>query len=385
MGVGTMIYLDANATVQPLNEVVDVVTRIMRLRPVNPSSLHGYGAEARVLLEQARDQICLLFTGAVPEGVIFTSGGTEGNNFAVRTLDGEKNSTIITSSVEHSSILVPVRHLAGGGRRLVELPVSTDGLIHTENLESEVTKASGSLLVSIQWANSETGVIQPIAEIVRSVRVARPDALVHVDAAQAVGRVKIDLDIVGADVLTFSGHKIHGPQGTGAIIVKDPSDRRIQPLLRGGPQESGLRAGTQNVPGIVGLGVAAKARAEKLDYAIQHMTRARDIFEAHVTSHINGAKVNGVNAPRLANTSNICFSRIEGTALLARLDDRGVMCSQGSACLSGRPEPSHVLTAMGLSEREAYSSLRFSFSMLNSLDEARSAAQIVIDTVRSMQ
>ncbi|PVE22834.1 cysteine desulfurase [Microvirga sp. KLBC 81] len=370
-----MIYLDANATTAASESVVAAVFAAMRGALGNPSSIHAAGADARNAITRARDEVCLLIPGALPEGVIFTSGGTEGNNAVLR---GIPNVTIVTTNVEHPSVLRP----AEAAKEHCSVRVGRDGTVDPQAV-ADVLPPSGEVIVSIQWANSETGVIQPISDIIGAVRARRPDTFIHVDAAQAIGRIPIRID--GIDALTFSGHKIHGPQGTGALVLGDPDETRLKALILGGGQEGGRRSGTQNVPGAVGLGVAIREREEAFESASRALKTLRDVFERAVLEVVPGSKVNGGGSPRVPNTSNILFPGIEAMAMVARLDQRDVACSVGAACSSGRPEPSHVLSAMGLSEDEAYSSVRFSFSVMNSVDEALRAADIVAQTARELR
>ncbi len=370
-----MIYLDANATTAASEGVRRAVLAAMQDASGNPSSVHARGAEARRVITTARDEVCLLLPGALSEGVIFTSGGTEANNTVLRGIEG---AVIVTTNIEHPSVLRPAEQAAE--HRIV--PVSANGRVKPDSV-AETLPVSGGLAVSIQWANSETGVVQPIPEIVATIRESRPDAFIHVDAAQAIGRIPIRMD--GIDALTFSGHKLHAPQGTGALILADPNEDRLKALMLGGGQEGGRRSGTQNVPGAVGLGVALRERAESFDQTVEAMQTMRDAFETSILGAIPGARVNGCDSPRVPNTSNILFPGIDAMALVALLDQRDVACSVGSACSSGRPEPSHVLLAMGLSEDEAYSSVRFSFSVMNTMDEAFRAADIVAETARKLR
>ncbi|WP_159717313.1 cysteine desulfurase family protein [Geminicoccus flavidas] len=378
------IYLDHNATTTPLPEVVEFVARAMTQTWANPSSAHWLGGQARALLETARDGVCELIGGAMPEGVIFTSGGTEANNIVL--LGGDPGCAwrcVITSRVEHASVLRPAQVLERRGCRVILLEVSDGGSLDAEALTRAAAAAPpGPLLVSLQWANSETGVIQPLAELVGAVRAVRPDAFIHSDSAQAVGRVPMDVMTVGVDAVAFSGHKIHGPHGIGALVFADPDESRVAPLAHGGGQEHGLRSGTHNLPGAAGLGLAAASRARSFDDAASRMRAVRDAFEESLTALVPGIVVNGAAVPRLPNTSNIRFPGRDGMEIVARLDTLGVACSQGSACSSGRPEPSHVLRAMGLSEADAYSSVRFSFSALNTIDEAQRAARAVAQALR---
>lgn len=375
------ICLDANATTRPLDEVIDVVSAAMRGNGGNPSSAHWLGGIARTLLEGARDDVTSLLPGTLPEGVVFTSGGTEANN-AVLTLTGldGANTTLITTAVEHPSVLRPAERFARTGGKVVILPVSRDGMVDPDALGKAVRDAPGRVLVSIQWANSETGVVQPIDRLTAEARDVRPDVFFHSDVAQAIGRVRIDLAGNEIDAATFSGHKLHGPQGVGALVLRDPGVT-VTPFILGGGQERGMRSGTQNVAGAAGLGLAMRIRAAEFDALVGRLRVMRDAFEHAVLSLVAKARVNGVGAPRVPNTSNILFPGIEAMELVARLEAKGLACSLGSACSSARPEPSHVLLAMGLTETDAFSCVRFSFSILNTLDEADRAARLVGETV----
>ena len=381
-----LIYLDNNSTTKPLSSVANAMTKTMKSNSWNPSSAHSLGAEARSLIEAARDNIGALLPGIFPEGVIFTSGGTEGNNLAIAHHIHDANEwTLITSKVEHPSVLRPAEKLAQHGGRVILIDVSASGAIDPDEVARAAQSSTGPIKVSIQWANSETGVIQPVADIAKAVKAVRPDALIHSDIAQAIGRVPINLLEAQVDAATFSGHKFHGPQGSGALVFADPDDRRFTPLILGGGQERGLRSGTQNVPAIVGLGIAARERAEGLEVAIERMASIRDCFEATIINLLPGAAVNGGAARRVPNTSNIRFPGVEGMALLAKLDELGIACSLGSACSSGKPAPSHVLAAMGLPEDDAYASVRFSFSIFNSRKEALLAARTVAECLRDLK
>jgi cysteine desulfurase len=376
-----MIYLDANATVAPLPSVVDAVLDAMRSRMGNPSSVHAAGSTARAALEAARDDVCTIVPGAMPEGVFFNSGGTEGNNAVLRgfAMRSHRDTHIVTTAVEHPSV-----HRAAEIAGCVHIvPVNRAGIAEIEAFVRLAAEADADVIASVQWASSETGVIQPIADIIAAIRSVRPDAFIHVDAAQAVGRLSLCME--GIDALTFSGHKLHGPPGTGVLVLGDPDDQRLSPIIAGGGQESGRRSGTQNVPGAVGLGVAIRERAASLKAAMDIMRTLRDKFEDEVLRHVSGSRVNGAESPRLPNTSNILFPAIEAEALVARLDQADVACSVGTACASGKPQPSPVLKAMGLNEKDAYSSVRFSLSVLNSKAEIERAAMILADTVRGMR
>lgn len=365
------IYLDNNATTRPLDSVVDEVAARMREGFGNPSSVHGRGAAARMALTRARNCVATLI-GAKPQEIIFTSGGTEANNMALRcVLDDDRPRRLITTTVEHSSILKTAAWLESRGVAVAYLPVDKQGQVSPDALRAALREPAG--LVSIQWANSETGVLQPIAEcgaICRQAGVA-----FHTDAAQAVGRLPIAVADLPVDMLSFTGHKLHGPQGTGVLWAREPA--QVSPLVHGGDQEGGRRAGTENLPGWTGLAAAADARKVNLREAVEQMRSLRDRFERSLLEHIPGLAVNGHSEYRVCNTSNLRFPRIDGQALVAQLDREGILCSQTSACTSHRPEPSYVLLAMGLSEDEAYASVRFSFSVLNTKDEIDRAVEVV--------
>ena len=373
------IYLDANATVRPLDSVVSAVSTAMRETWGNPSSAHRCGPVARRVLERARDATATLLTGINPENVVLTSGGTEGSN-AILSSAARNDTTIVISTVEHPATRIPAERAAEAGANLVVVPVDANGLADPAAFGRAVSEsASPNVLVSIQWANGETGVIQPIQEIVQVVRSVRPDSFIHVDAAQSIGRLPTPTD--GISALTFSGHKLHGPQGTGAIAFGDDGLGRIPALLEGGGQERSQRSGTQNVAGAAGLAVALEARASTLGDSITRLRAMRDAFEARVLERVPRAMINAEQCPRTPNTSNIRFANVDGMSLVARLDAQGIRCSQGSACSSGRPEPSRVLRAMGLSEDEAYSSVRFSFSVLNTEEDSEDAARAIAQLV----
>jgi cysteine desulfurase len=364
-------YFDNNASTPPLPEVVEAVCVAMGDGYGNPSSIHHRGLHAQRRLAFARGEVAATL-GARTDQIRFTSGGTEGNNIVLKS---GRFRRIITTAIEHPSVLRPAERAAAQGVELVVLPVDADGLVDLDSLHRAIRERPEDL-ASIQWANSETGVLQPIADVATLCR--EHGVAVHVDAAQAVGRVPVGLGELPIDFLTFSGHKLHGPPGTGVLFVREAG---LPPLLDGGGQEAGLRSGTENVPGIVGLAAALERRAAGLDRAIAHMRHLRDRFEALMLEAVPGVAINGATAPRVVNTSNLRFSGIDGQALVARLDQSGVLCSQTSACSSHRPEPSHVLTAMGLSEQEAFASVRFSFSVLNVEPEVEQAVSSIREVV----
>lgn len=369
------INLDANANAAPTEAVKAAVMAALGYG-ANPSSAHGAGEDARRLLETARDAVCLLCEGLYPEDVVFTSGCTEANNLVVASARAA-GAALITTAVEHPSMLRPAEALRAAGGRVDILPVDARGRIELDALRDLLMAASGPIWLSIQAANSETGVLQPIEEIA-ALCAERDDVLFHTDAAQAFGKVTLRLGGGrGPDVATLSGHKLHAPMGVGALILAE-GESRLSAQLLGGDQERGLRAGTQSAPLIAGLGEACRARASSLTADVGHMGRLRDRLEHALRAELPSIVVHGAGAPRLPNTSNIRFPGVDAMALVAHLDAGGVLTSQGSACHSRRPEPSPVLVAMGCSEAEAFSAVRFSVSPLNSPNEIDAAVPIIV-------
>ena len=358
------IYLDNNATTAPLPEVVHEMAACYRMGPLNPSSVHQAGARARRRLQEAREQTAAAL-GALPTQVLFTSGATEANHLVLRGLlaGSMKGFQLVTTAVEHSSILEAARRLEDWGVSVRILPVDRHGLIDLEELEGAIDPQR--TLVSVQWANNETGVLQPLQSIAELCQ-AR-GAVLHSDAVQAVGKLPMDLSRIPVDFLSLSGHKLHGPVGSGVLFRRDPA--ALTPVLPGGGQESGIRPGTENLPAVVGLAVALEHRSERLHRIMADLGALRHRFETGLKEAGMVEAINGADAPRIPNTSSITFKGVDGEALLLRLDQEGVQCSQSSACTNRKPEPSYVLRAMGLSEDEAFRSVRFSFSEFNTKDE----------------
>lgn len=371
------IYLDNNATTRPIPEVVERVVELMTSRYGNPSSVHQRGARGREELSRARERVASL-VGASEEQVIFTSGGTEANNLALNKVTMMDSGHLVTTETEHSSVLNKAGVLERKGTRVTYLQVDVTGRVSPRALETALSDPAD--LVSIHWVNNETGVVQPIEELGKICR--RNRVTFHVDAAQAAGKVPIDFSSLPIDILTFSAHKIHGPQGVGALCFKNI--KHVVPMIFGGDQERVMRPGTENLPGIAGFGEAAAVRQRDFADAVGHMEKLRDVFEQRIMGVFPGLSVNADLSHRVCNTSNIKFPGIDGMALMAQLDRDGVICSQTSACKSQRPEPSHVLLAMGLSEEEAFASVRFSFSALNTGEEAEAAAERVADSYRKL-
>lgn len=364
------IYLDNNATTRPYPEVIEAMVSALK-DTANASSAHSAGERARRRVESARGLVAGLVS-CLPEQIVFTSGATEANNSILLGFGASpKAGRLVTTAVEHPSILQAAKRLEDLGTNVIYLRVDGDGRIDLDRLRTELRTAT--TLVSIQWANNETGAIQPVEQIANiCVEAGVP---FHCDASQAVGKLPVSLETTAVDFLTFTAHKFGGPQGVGAIYARKRRD--LRPLLAGGEQESGKRPGTENVAGIVGFGVAASLRRERLAALTVDLADKRDEFEHLIRTAAPGARVNASRPPRICNTSNVSFEGIDGEALVARLDADGIRASQASACHNSRPEPSHVLLAMGLSEAVAQSSVRFSLSEETSGDELAYVASCV--------
>lgn len=359
------INLDANANAPVTQRVTDAVIAAL-VGGTNPSSGHAGGANARAMLTRARDEVAYLAEGVFDDGVVFTSGCTEANNTVLHAARALR-ATLITTAVEHPSILSPSASLEHDGIAVIRLPVGGDGLVALEELERHLQSISGAIVLSVQSANSETGVVQPIREVARLVA-ARDDVLFHTDAAQSFGKLPLILGDGGAHAASVSAHKLHGPMGVGAILLTDGEDR-LYPMLHGGDQEGRRRAGTEALALIAGMGAACAARAEHLGTDVGRMRMLRDRLESAILESVDGAVVNGAASPRLPNTTSIRFEGRDAMEIVARLDALGIFVSQGSACSSMRPTPSHVLIAMGLTEAQAFSTVRLSTSPLNTDDE----------------
>ena len=368
------IYLDNNATTKPLPEVREEVYKVLGDEFGNPSSAHSVGERARKHLADARAKTAALI-GSRPSRLTFTSSGTESNNMAFysRTRDKGKKCRVVTTTVEHSSIRKMCSYLCINGVEIKLVRVDSKGLIDLDELRKVID--GDTALVSVQWVNNETGVIQPVIEAGQMCR--EQGVPFHTDAAQAVGKLEMMVEELPFDYLAFTAHKFHGPQGAAAIYTKDRF--LLAPILYGGFQEEGFRPGTENLPGIVGLGKAAELRKEGLARLTGYMKELRDRFEAMVLDFVPGTRVNGDVKHRICNTTNIMFGGIDGRKLVRELDREGVMCSQSSACTNFEVSPSYVLCSMGLTEEEAYSSIRFSFSVDNTFDEAERAVHLIRD------
>ena len=351
-----IVYLDSNATTRPAPEVVAAITPYLTEYWGNPSSAHRFGQMSRRAVDDARGQVAALI-GCSDGEIIFTGGGTEAINTAVRglLLARAPRKTIITTAVEHSATRELCQNLGRDDVKIVELEVDEGGRIDLDDLRSRLT--DDVAVVSIMWANNETGVINPVGEAAEICR--EKGVPFHVDATQAVGKIPVDVKAVGADAASFASHKFHGPKGAGALYLR--RGVRIKPWLVGGPQERGRRGGTENVPGIVGMGKAAELAGQKLP-EMARVAKLRDRFEADVLELIEDVRVIGDPEHRLPNTSNLGFARLEAEAVLMLLSEQGICASAGAACSSGSLEPSHVLKAMGVPEIYAHGAVRFSLS-----------------------
>lgn len=369
-----MIYLDNNGTTFMTEKVTTEIARVLKEPLGNPAS-HGVPSQnAAALLADARQSTADLI-GTDPDRLIFTSSGSESNVAVIRAATRLLNRpAIVVSAIEHASISALVPRLDELGIDVRVAPVLPSGVVDMEALSQAVDQDVA--LVSLQAVNNETGVIQPIEEACAAAHNA--GALFHTDAAQAVGKSNFAVTEADYDFVTFTGHKFHAPAGVAAIYARDGFEG-FPAHITGGSQEFGVRGGTHNMLGIVGMGAAAKARRESLAEAIEHMRSTRDLFEQNIMANLSGCKINGNPVSRVANTANILFEDIDGKALYAQLLDADVICSQSSACTAQYPEPSKVLRAMGLTYHQAFSSIRFSFSAVNTLDEAEEAADVVIE------
>ena len=372
------IYLDNNATTQPLPEVVEAMTRVLREEYANPSSVHRFGQAVRHRVETARAQLAALI-GAKPAEIVLTSCGTESINLAIRGVLSTRpdRRRFVTTEVEHSAVLSLADSLEREGYAVDRVGVDARGLVDVDAWRASITEETA--IVSLQHANNETGVMQDVV-LLASIAVER-GAVVHVDAVQSVGKIAVRVADWPAQLVSMSGHKFHGPKGAGALYVRRRT--RLHPMIVGGKQERSLRAGTENVAGIVGLGVAADAASQELDRTkdIDNADRARlrDEFEASVIRAIPFARVHGADALRIWNTSNIGFEGLAAEAILILLSDAGVSASSGAACSSGSLEPSHVLQAMAIDERFAHGAIRFSLSRLTTRDEISEVVALLPD------
>lgn len=359
-----VIYLDNNATTRPDPRVVDAMLPYLREQYANPSSLHQFAQQARHAVELARHQVAALIH-APPRRIVFTGSTTESVHLAIRGVlaASPDRRHIVTTAVEHECVLRLCEQLEREGYVVTRLGVDSLGRLDLAELEAAITPETAML--SIMHANNETGVIFPIEAIASIAQ--RCNVPLHVDAAQSAGRIPVDVKVVPIDLLSFAAHKMHGPKGVGALYVR--RGIRLQPMLLGGHQEHDLRAGTENVPGIIGFGVAAELAGRYVVEGAEDVRRLRDRLEAGILERVRFARRIGDEANRVPNTTCIGFESLEAEAILMVLSKHGICASSGSACSSGSLEPSHVLTAMGIDERLTHGAIRFSLSRYNTADE----------------
>ncbi|HYT76395.1 MAG TPA: cysteine desulfurase family protein [Vicinamibacterales bacterium] len=363
-------YFDHNATTPPDAAVIEAVIRALREDYGNPSSVHHFGQRAKALLDEARTTVAELI-GGEPAEIVFTSGGTESDNLALRGAANAIESSsarrhVIVSGIEHEAVLNTVKALSTRGWTATVLPVDASGVVSPASLAAAI--APGTAIVSVMHANNEIGTIQPIADLAAIAH--EHGALFHTDAVQSVAKIPVDVRALGIDLLSLSAHKFNGPKGAGALWIRRGT--RLTSTMTGGKHERNRRGGTENVPGITGMGIAARLARAKLDADATRVGALRDRLERGVLQRVPGTLVNGGSSPRVPNTSNISFDGVEAESLLIALDLEGFAVSTGSACSSGTLEPSHVLRAMGLPSHRTQNSIRFSLGAGNTVEQIES-------------
>lgn len=375
------IYLDHSATTPVDERVADVVRDCMLNNFGNPSSIHSFGRDAKELKENAR-RIIAEMINCSPEEIYFTSGGTEADNLAllgyVRNHDNN-GKHIIVSSIEHPAVLRTAMELENVGYAVTYVAPDGLGTIHPEGVYEAITDQT--ILISIMHVNNEVGTINDIAAIGQIARERR--IAFHTDAVQSFGKIPIDVDAMHIDILSLSSHKIYGPKGVGAIYIRNGIELRSR--VFGGKQESGIRSGTENLPGIVGMGLAAKISSEIIGDEAREVAALRDALTRLITAELSDVKLNGHPTNRLPGNLSLTFYGVEGEALLLTLDLEGIAVSTGSACSSGKSDASHVLTAIGLSDEDANSTLRFSLGRSNNFEDIQRTAEIIINTVNRLR
>jgi cysteine desulfurase len=372
------VYLDNNATTPVLPEVLEAMQPYFGAHFGNASSIHHHGQETRAAVERARESVAAL-VGCRASEIVFTSGGTEGDNLAVFGLT-KPGQHVISSTIEHHAVLNSCKHLEASGCEATYVPVDGRGQVDPDDVRRALRP--NTRLIAIMMANNETGVLQPVQEIGKVA--AEADVYFHTDAVQAAGKVAIDVKRIGCDLLSISGHKMNAPQGVGALYVRKGTV--LRPMLYGGSHERSRRAGTENVPGIVALGKAAElAREAFVRGDLERLAALRDHLEQTILGEVEATGVNSQGAPRVPNTTSIYFDYIEGEALVIALDLKGLAVSTGAACSSGAIEPSHVLTAMGLPPERARGSLRFSLGKQNTREDIEFAQSLVPHTVARLR
>ncbi|HXV45726.1 MAG TPA: cysteine desulfurase family protein [Nitrososphaera sp.] len=378
------MYLDSAASTPVADEVIAEMLPYMKQQYGNPSSIHKFGRETARAIQLARKRVAEMID-ALPREITFTSGGTEADNLAlkgtavhVRSKSPEKDG-IITSSIEHDAVLEPCRDLEGMGFSVTYLPVTDEGLVRPSDLKSAISEDVS--IVSIMYANNEVGTIQSVQELAEIAHQA--GALFHTDAVQAAGKIPINVKDLGVDMMSISSHKINGPKGAGALYIR--SGLEISPIIHGGGQESELRSGTENVPGIVGFGKACELAAKKMNQYQEQVAGLRDYLIERVANEIPHSRVNGSRKSRIPNNVHFTFFGVNGEDLIIKLDENGIAASTGSACSVKKQKPSHVLKAMGFSYEEITGSLRLSLGMHNSKQEIDRTVSVLARVVKELR
>ncbi len=377
------VYLDHNATTPLHPEVIKAMMLYYGEEYGNPSSVHRYGQLANNAMEEAREKVAGLI-GASPKEIIFTGSGTEADNLAIKGIalaNKTRGKHIITSSVEHHAVLNTCKYMKKEGFRVTYLPVDKYGLVNPDDVKGAITK--DTVLISIMTANNETGTIQPVREIGKIAK--KKDVIFHTDAVQAVGKVPVDVDKMNVDALSLSGHKFYGPKGIGVLYLRKGT--RIKSLILGGHHEKNRRAGTENVPSIVGLSMALEIALQKMEKESVRLTGLRDLLSKGISDRIEKTHLMGHPEKRVPNTLNICFEWVEGESIILNLDLKGIAVSSGSACTSGTLSASHVLKAMGVDPALAQGSIRFSLGMSNTKEDINYVLDVlpeIISRIRAM-
>ena len=375
------IYVDHAATTKTAPEVIAAMLPYFETAYGNPSSIYQEGREAKKAIETAREEVAGAI-GAEPREIFFTGSGSEADNWAIRSAAKamrKKGNHIITTAVEHHAVLHTCQQLEKEGFEVTYLPVDEYGMVSPSAVQDALRETT--TLVTIMLANNEIGTIMPVQEIAAIVHNA--GALMHTDAVQAIGMIPVDVKELKVDMLSLTGHKFHGPKGSGALFVR--SGLKLEPFITGGAQERGRRAGTENVPGIVGLGKAISLATANIPEKAAYLTMLRDSYINKILQAVPFARLNGHPEKRLPGNANFSFSFIEGEGLLLFLDMKGISASSGSACTSGSLDPSHVLLAIGLKHEEAHGSLRVTFDMENTMDEVDVIVEAVRETVERLR
>ncbi|HCX90909.1 MAG: cysteine desulfurase NifS [Deltaproteobacteria bacterium CG12_big_fil_rev_8_21_14_0_65_43_10] len=377
------IYMDHNATTPLHPEALDAMLPFLKDNFGNPSSIHWAGRGVKKYIDEAREKVASLLN-ADPSEIVFTGGGSEGDNLAIKGVANvlkKKSNHIITTQVEHPAVLTTCQYMEKRGCKVTYLPVDHDGVIDLDDLRDSITKKT--VLISIMYANNETGTLFPVKE---AGEIAADNGIIfHTDAVQAVGKIPIDTKDMKVNLLSLSGHKLYGPKGIGCLYVKKGTP--LVPLIHGGHQEGGRRAGTENIPGIVGLGKACEIVNRDMESQSKHITKLRDRLYKGIIDKLDHVKLNGHTINRIPNTLNLSFEFIEGESLLLNLDLEGIAVSSGSACTSGSLKPSHVLTAMDITPEIAQGSLRFSLGLGNTEEDVEYVLGVlpeIVNRLRSM-